>query len=147
MRKLLFTMTASLLVSGCGLLQPKEPASQPQLELEQKYIVEWIGQRPLIDRSHLSIQLEQQQKAGGFAGCNNWFASYVLQGDKLELDNIATTRKLCAPSLMEQEQSYLEALSQVQRWDFNDIGQLQLWPADGDPIRLWLQSPAINNKD
>ena len=28
---------------------------------------------------------------------------------------------------------------QVKRWDFNGIGQLQLWPASGKPIRLWAE--------
>ena len=40
---------------------------------------------------------------------------------------------------MEQEQRFLAALSEVQRWDFNAIGQLQLWPASGKPIRLWAE--------
>ena len=31
------------------------------------------------------------------------------------------------------------ALGEVQRWDFNAIGQLQLWPASGKPIRLWAE--------
>jgi heat shock protein HslJ len=38
---------------------------------------------------------------------------------------------------MEQEARFLDNLSNVQRWDFNDIGQLQLWLATGQPIRLW----------
>jgi len=28
-------------------------------------------------------------------------------------------------------------LSKVQRWDFSATEQLQLWPADGKPLRLW----------
>ena len=117
-------------LSGC--------ASDPvQLENDKTYRVEWIGERPLIDRSHLTITLGGDGRAYGSAGCNHWFASYRRDGDALRFEQPGATRKLCAPALMEQEQRFLEALGQVQRWDVSGIGQLRLWPAEGKPIRLW----------
>ena len=117
-------------LSGC--------ASDPvQLENDTTYRVEWIGERPLIDRSHLTITLGEDGRAYGSAGCNHWFASYRRDGDALRFEQPGATRKLCAPALMEQEQRFLEALGQVQRWDVSGIGQLRLWPAEGKPIRLW----------
>jgi heat shock protein HslJ len=117
-------------LSGC--------ASDPvQLENDTTYRVEWIGERPLIDRSHLTITLGEDGRAYGSAGCNHWFASYRRDGDALRFEQPGATRKLCAPALMEQEQRFLEALGQVQRWDVSGIGQLRLWPAKGKPIRLW----------
>ncbi len=131
--------TAISLLAGLGLLTGCSlSGGQPQLQTGDEYIVEWIGERPLIDRSHLTLQLDaQQQRAHGFAGCNQWFGSYQLNGNQLSISNIASTRKACAPSLMEQENRYLQALPQVERWDFSEHGQLQLWPAEGAPIRLW----------
>lgn len=133
--KLLILSALTLgVLSGCSLFGN----NGNKLQSGQKYIVEWIGERPLIDRSHLSLQLDtKQQRAHGFAGCNNWFGNYELQDGQLRINQIATTRKLCAPALMEQEQRYLAALPQIERWDFSAIGQLQLWPAKGAPIRLW----------
>ena len=117
-------------LSGC--------ASDPvQLENDKTYRVEWIGERPLIDRSHLTITLGEDGRAYGSAGCNHWFASYRRDGDALRFEQPGATRKLCAPALMEQEQRFLDALGQVQRWDVSGIGQLRLWPAEGKPIRLW----------
>lgn len=117
-------------LSGC--------ASDPvQLENDKTYRVEWIGERPLIDRSHLTITLGEDGRAYGSAGCNHWFASYRRDGDALRFEQPGATRKLCAPALMEQEQRFLEALGQVQRWDVSGVGQLRLWPAEGKPIRLW----------
>jgi heat shock protein HslJ len=115
-------------------------ASQaPQLQYDQSYRVEWIGERPLIDRSYLSINLGADGRAFGNASCNQWFASYSQTAEQLNFSQAGSTRKLCAPALMEQEQRFLEALGQVQRWDFNAMGQLQLWPASGKPIRLWAE--------
>jgi heat shock protein HslJ len=108
-----------------------------QLETERTYSVEWIGERPLIDNSHLTIILGEDGRAYGNAGCNHWFASYTLDGDKLTVSNPGSTRKMCAPALMEQENRFLQSLTTIERWDISPIEQLRLWPASGKPIRLW----------
>lgn len=119
-------------LAGCA-------SDAPQLETERSYRVEWIGERPLIDRSHLTVTFAADGRAHGHAGCNHWFAGYRLKGDAVGFEAPGSTRKMCASALMEQEQRFLAALSEVKRWDFNDIGQLQLWPASGKPIRLWAE--------
>ncbi|HSC85179.1 MAG TPA: META domain-containing protein [Pseudomonas sp.] len=117
-------------LAGCA-------ADPLQLEHEKTYQVEWIGALPLIDNSHLTITLGEDGRAYGNAGCNHWFASYTLADDKLSFGPTGSTRKMCAPALMEQEQRFLQALGTVQRWDVSGIEQLRLWPAEGKPIRLW----------
>ena len=116
-------------------------AAEPsKLQQERSYVLEWIGERPLIDNSHLTITLGDDGRAYGNAGCNHWFAGYTLQGDKLSFSAAGSTRKMCAPALMEQEARFLESLSTVQRWDFSPTEQLRLWPAQGKPLRLWPES-------
>jgi heat shock protein HslJ len=122
------TLLAAAL-SGC--------ASDPvQLESDKTYQVEWIGEHPLVERSHLTITLGADGRAYGSAGCNHWFASYSRDGDKLNFGPAGATRKMCPPELMEQEQRFLETLGQVQRWDVSGTDQLRLWPVAGKPIRL-----------
>ncbi|MCY1273586.1 META domain protein [compost metagenome] len=123
----LTALTAAL--AGC--------ASQPQLETEKTYRVEWIGERPLMDYSHLTLTLDGKGRAYGNAGCNHWFASYTMDGENLTFGQAGSTRKMCAPALMEQEQRFLATLGKVQRWDFSEQGQLRLWPETGRAIRLW----------
>lgn len=124
---------------GCAIAVLSACSSVPGTQLQplQSYQVEWIGERPLIDRSMLTLTLGDNNQASGLAGCNNWMAEYQLSGDRLSLDNIATTRKLCAPALMEQEQRFLAALATVQCWEFAEHQQLLLWPEQGAPIKLW----------
>ncbi|AYC32145.1 META domain-containing protein [Pseudomonas cavernae] len=119
---------ASLL--GCA-------ADPTALEQETTYQVEWLGERPLIDRSHLTITLDKDGRAYGSAGCNHWFASYQLEGERLSFGSAGSTRKMCAPALMEQEQRFLDMLGTIQRWDVSAIEQLRLWPTQGKPMRLW----------
>lgn len=113
-------------------------AAQPsKLQQERNYVLEWIGERPLIDYSHLTLTLAEDGRAYGNAGCNHWFASYTLDGDQLSFGKVGKTRKLCAPALMEQEQRFLQALETVQRWDVSAIEQIRFWPAVGKPLRFW----------
>ncbi len=130
-------MKKTLLISCAATLSACGSLPSTQLQSAQSYQVEWIGERPLIDSSMLTLRLLDDRRASGLAGCNNWMAEYQLKGDQLSLHNISSTRKLCAPALMEQEQRFLAALANVQRWEFAEHQQLLLWPAAGAPIKLW----------
>lgn len=112
-------------------------ATQPlPVKQDQSYVLEWIGERPLIDSSHLTMTLGSDGRAYGNAGCNHWFAPYTLDAHRIEFGPVGSTRKLCAPALMEQEQRFLQALDKVERWDISPIDQLRLWP-QGKPLRFW----------
>nr|WP_298142800.1 META domain-containing protein [uncultured Pseudomonas sp.] len=124
-------VAVALVLCGCA-------GNAAQLQSERGYRVEWLGEHPLIDRSHLTLTLDADGRAHGSAGCNSWFASYTQAGERLSFGAVGTTRKLCAPALMEQEARFLHSLGQVERWDFSQQ-QLRLWPSTGQPIRLWAQ--------
>lgn len=130
-------MKKTLIIAAAAALSACSSLPAPQLQSMQNYQVEWIGERPLIDSSMLTLTLLDSNRASGMAGCNTWTAEYQLKDDHFSLDSIATTRKLCAPALMEQEQRFLAALAEVQRWEFAEHQQLLLWPAQGAPIKLW----------
>ena len=76
-----------LLLAGCA----GEPANP--LRTEHTYLVEWIGERPLIDRSHLTVTFGADGRAFGSGGCNHWFAGYQLDGAKLRFEQPGSTRK------------------------------------------------------
>lgn len=127
----------TLIAGACVALALAGCASKPVPEADQTYRIEWIGERPLIDYSHVTLTLDGKGRAYGSAGCNHWFASYTLDGDKLTFDQPGATRKMCAEALMEQEGRFLQMLRDVQRWDFSDQGELRLWPASGRAMRMW----------
>jgi heat shock protein HslJ len=126
-------LVGAALLTGCA-------ATPLPIKHDQSYVLEWIGERPLIDSSHLTMTLGEDGRAYGNAGCNHWFASYTLQGETLTFSAVGNTRKMCAPALMEQEQRFLQALGKVQRWDISPIDQLRLWPDQGKPLRFWEES-------
>ncbi|AIL60492.1 META domain-containing protein [Pseudomonas alkylphenolica] len=130
MKNLLLCALTGTALLGCA-------AEPMKLEQERSYLLEWIGERPLMDYSHLTLTLAEDGRAYGNAGCNHWFAPYQLDGDKLSFGKVGSTRKLCAPALMEQEKRFLQALETVQRWDISPIDQVRFWPAEGKPLRFW----------
>ena len=130
MKKVLSSALVGAALAGC--------AAEPiKLQQERSYVLEWIGERPLMDYSHLTLTLADDGRAYGNAGCNHWFAQYSLVGDQLSFGTIGSTRKLCAPAVMEQEKRFLQALTKVQRWDISPIEQIRFWPAEGKPLRFW----------
>ena len=54
----------------------------------------------------------QADTVTGVAGCNNYNASYQVNGNKLTFGPAATTRKMCGspPGIMQQENAFLKAL-------------------------------------
>lgn len=133
--------TTLLLSCSAALLTACSNLPNTQLPRLQTYQVEWIAERPLIDRSMLTFSLQDKQRASGLAGCNPWSADYQLNGKQLRLSNITTTRKRCAPALMEQEQRFLAYLTQIQRWTFAEHGQLWLSADHSAPMKLWPIDP------
>ena len=131
MRTVLLGLLGSTLL-GCA-------AGSSPVKNDHSYTLEWIGERPLVDRSHLTMTLGKDGRAYGNAGCNHWFAPYTLEGRKMTFGMVGSTRRMCAPALMEQEQRFLDALTKVQRWDISPIEQLQLWQEEGMPLRFWLE--------
>jgi hypothetical protein len=66
----------------------------------------------------------------GSAGCNNYFASYTLDGDLITISEVGSTLMLCE-SGMEVETSYLTALQAAE--SFQILGRtLELTTAEGN---------------
>ncbi|WP_028241181.1 META domain-containing protein [Stutzerimonas azotifigens] len=130
MKRLALCTLLALGLGGCAV----EPT---RLQPEVTYIAEWVGDAPVIGRHPLSLVLGDDGRAFGSAGCNHWFGSYSLEGERIRFSELGSTRKLCAEAIMRQEQRFLDTLGQVERWDISNIDQLRLWPAEGAPIRLW----------
>ena len=60
----LVVLGTSLAIAGCA-------SDKIKLEPNRTYVVEWIGERPLIDNSYLTITLDEDGRAFGTAGCNH----------------------------------------------------------------------------
>ncbi|HEX9207032.1 MAG TPA: META domain-containing protein [Steroidobacteraceae bacterium] len=68
----------------------------------------------LIADTSVTLEFGGDGQAGGWASCNRWSAGYTAERSALKFGQAAVTRKMCAePGVMEQEQSFLQALASV----------------------------------
>ena len=82
----------------------------------------------------------------GSTGCNRYSAPYSVDGDKLRMDAIVSTKMACPPALDALERSYLAALDRVERWQVEgdvlslsdgDGNELLRFQKTGGPVGSW----------
>ncbi len=96
-----------------------------------------IGQeQPLIPDTEITIQFDEEKKVGGSSGCNQYFGSYETKEDgTLTFGALAMTEMACLSpeGVMDQEQQYLEALSEVSTYDVEQK-RLRLFYDEGQSV-------------
>ena len=72
---------------------------------------------PLDGKKQPTLMLDVvQKKASGFAGCNNFFGGYELDGTSLEFGSIVTTRRACPNQEASLEAVFFQALNDTRGW-------------------------------
>lgn len=105
---------------GCG-------GAPESLLAGEEWIVEDIAGGGIIDMSRVTLVFDLAGSVSGIASCNSYRGSYQVTGETLRFDSdFITTRKSCAPALMNQERRFLDALGEVTRFDFDRTGALLL---------------------
>lgn len=85
--------------------------------------------------AQITLQFKDGQ-ASGFAGCNNYFGGYELNGDKLTLGELGATKKFCEGEAGQREMEFLAALARVASYQIKRE-QLLLLDATGQAVLLF----------
>lgn len=86
---------------------------------------------------NITATFSEGQMAGS-AGCNNYFASYEIEGESLTLGPAGSTKKLCTDELvMERENEFLSALANIGSYTIED-GMLTLFDTAGLPLLMFV---------
>lgn len=104
---------------GCG-------GSPADLLTGAEWVVEDIGGAGLVDRSRATLTFGDDGRVSGRASCNSFNARWTLTGERLSIDQAASTRKACPPALMDQERRFLAVLQNVMRFEIDASGALLL---------------------
>jgi heat shock protein HslJ len=129
---LIAAMFASLLPGAAGAQSPGTSAGTgPSLEgtTWQLTSVAGAADASMVGGMGATLALEGGQ-AGGFAGCNQFTASYTLDGDALSFGEPATTRMACDDAKMSFESVYMGALPTIASYTIAD-GSLALLDGTG----------------
>ena len=113
---------------GCG-------GRPVDLLLGAEWVVEDIGGAGIVDRSRATLRFGEDGRVGGRGSCNLYTGSYTLTGETLTVGNTATTMRVCAPALMQQEQRFLDILRQLQRFEIDATGALDLIDGRGHRVK------------
>ena len=123
---------AMLLVSCMKQATPPPGAQTGGIEGIQWYLTEVGGSpvSPMADDKQPHILLDPaENQATGFAGCNNFFGRYELNGSLLTFGPMGATRMACPDLEMGLEASVFEALENTRQWKIEG-GDLLLLKAD-----------------
>jgi heat shock protein HslJ len=86
----------------------------------------------LVEGTVVTAEFGVDGRVAGSGGCNRYSGEYTLEGDRLAIGPLASTRKACLEpeGVGEQEVAYLAALARVATWSFRE-DRLELRSADG----------------
>ena len=106
-------------------------SAAPVLEGRTWRLVSIDGHPALAGVRVTAIFEGEANRVAGSAGCNQYFGSATVKGDRLEVGGLGSTRMFCtAEGVMPQESAYLDALSKATTYRVAGA-QLQLGPAAG----------------
>lgn len=60
-----------------------------------------------------------EKKLEGFGGCNNFFGNFFLDGDKVNISELGSTKKMCAAT-SKTEGDLMMALRNTEKYKLND---------------------------
>jgi len=107
------------------------PSPTPDLEVYGAWTIAQARSEPLLDRSRARLVFGRDGALSGHGSCNTLRASFTLDGDRIRISPVVTTRLACAPGAMEQEDRVLSALEATATARVRPDGLLELRDADG----------------
>jgi heat shock protein HslJ len=91
------------------------------------WLVEDIAGRGVVDNSHPTIRFDEGGQVSGSTGCNLFNGVVTIEGDNIKFGQMATTKRGCIPSLMDQELRFLKAMAEVLSFTMSKDGLLYLY--------------------
>lgn len=116
--------------------EPAPPVSEPEIDpalLNTSWRVTSIGGSPTMGDRPLTLNIAQDLRVDGDAGCNNYFTQATVEGTKLQFAHAASTRMACHPELMAQESAFFAALAAVSSYEMSEAS-LRLLDAAEIPL-------------
>ena len=98
-----------------------------------------IADSPRPDDSGMFLRFESDGRLAGHSGCNGFFGSYRLDGNKIEIGPLGATKMACEPAVMDREALFLKTLGMARTFQ-RDGTRLTLSDENGDPLAHFLQT-------
>jgi heat shock protein HslJ len=106
-------------------------------------VTTFAGQTPLADHP-ITLEFDAESNISGNASCNRFGGTCQIDGDKIEIGPLRSTRRACEPDVMQQEHKFLALLGAAQTWGITPEGELLLRSPEGE-IRAVKSDPDAGN--
>ena len=125
-----FIILAISLVACNGSPNPNLPSGEAALTEATWKLFAIDKGKPIEANNEITLTFSDGQ-VGGNSGCNSFGGSYQVNGDKIQLSQLASTMMACMQpeGIMDQEQVILQYLNQAETYRFED-GKLVLVISD-----------------
>lgn len=105
------------------------------LQIQKIWVLDNIDGQAITTQAASTLILEDPAKASGNLACNHFFGTMQLQDNKLRINNMASTRKMCENSINNLEMIVSSVLS--------DWSEVQL---NKDTLTIINQAHTLNYK-
>ena len=130
-------LAAAALLAACTSAPPA-PAS----DIHGTWVIEQARAEPILDKRRARLVLGRDGRLSGHNSCNAMNGSFTLEGDRIRIGPIATTRMACPELLREQEDRILTALELAVTARVRPDGLLEIRDADGRGLLRATREPA-----
>jgi heat shock protein HslJ len=114
------TMFKEIKDGGESGSETPSPAVPPAIPLGVEWVVEDVMGAGVIDNSRVFIQFDADRRVVGSTGCNRFSGTVDINGNQIVFGPLATTRRGCAPALMNQETQVSRALEKVKTYRLDE---------------------------
>jgi putative lipoprotein len=126
----------ALTLVACAPTSPTNvPASFAQLT-GAKWVAEDIDGRGVIDDAQSTVEFVAEDRIAGRGGCNQYSGNVKLNGTKIQVSPLISTKMACVPALMDQESRFLQALQAARSLKLEDTKLLVLDESGTQRLRL-----------
>ncbi len=136
-----FTIHAGLataaLLAGCAAALPA-----PAGDIHGTWVIEQARAEPILDKRRARLVLGRDGRLSGHNSCNAMNGTFTLEGDRIRIGPIATTRMACPELQREQEDRILTALELAVTARVRPDGLLEIRDADGRGLLRATRAPA-----
>lgn len=120
------------LVAACSLVDEESDEAAARL-YGRTWLAEEIAGRPVAPEVESTLQVAEDGKVSGNAGCNGYFGSVIIDGEAMSFGNLGATKIACPEPAMGQENRLLGALDGTRGYRLQG-GQLLLLDGAGETL-------------
>ncbi len=109
--KFLLLIFASVLIVACS--QTEMLRMRVDEFNSTDWVLEEIGGSAVVDRVQSTLRFQGNDRIVGWGGCNRYFANVRSGRSFIEVGPIGSTRRICPPVVMDQEERFFHALQKA----------------------------------